>query len=625
MFITGIDNPVTARLCALVATAIICLGLTANSRVDAANGSVALHAASHAQKDHATEISKQLPQDVEVLSSQDATLYRSIFAAQKKDDWKSADVSIASLADRRLMGHVLADRYKRRPAGLAEYKAWLESYADLPEANDIYNQAEALPGAMLAGLSKPVADDNWVSGNGYEGSFGFRNDDAIYATPAAEKLADKIDHALRKGDAYAAETLLETERSRRTIPTGELAETEGRIAASFFYQGRTEAARRLAFSAGLSQNPLALWINGLSAWKQGDAASASTYFAKLAAQEDLSGWDKAAASFWAYRAFDRAGNPVEARAWLRRAAQQPHSFYGILASQLMGQKTAWSWKLPELGARYANVLSARPAGWRALALLQAGRNDLAEAELRRINPRRQKDMQEAMLAVSDLARMPSLTLRLGGLAANKGRFYDAALYPVPPWQPEKGFEVDRALLYALMRRESRFDPSAVSEAGACGLMQIMPNTAHIISQGTIDAGKSCAGGLLDPGVNMALGQDYVMKLANLPMVGNNLLYMLTAYNAGPGNLLRWSDGEEGKDPLFFMETLPVRETRDYVQSVLIQYWSYRARLGEPQVSLKQLAKGEWPRIIIDQPVLADALPQPLPKDSVEVASSVEAQ
>ena len=101
---------------------------------------------------------------------------------------------------------------------------------------------------------------------------------------------------------------------------------------------------------------------------------------------------------------------------------------------------------------------------------------------------------------------------------------------------------------------------------------------------------------------------------------HNLLYLLTAYNSGPGNLARWSD-DAGHDPLLFIESLPVRETRDYVQQVLIQYWSYRARLGEQQVSLKQLAKGEWPRIIIDVPVTQQAaLPQPLSHNAIEVAS-----
>jgi hypothetical protein len=87
----------------------------------------------------------------------------------------------------------------------------------------------------------------------------------------------------------------------------------------------------------------------------------------------------------------------------------------------------------------------------------------------------------------------------------------------------------------------------------------------------------------------------VKHLASQPMIGDNLLLLLAAYNSGPNKLARWVDNDNRKDPLLFIESLPVRETRDYVQQVLIYYWNYRARLAEPETSLTQLAHGEWPR------------------------------
>nr|MDP9127294.1 lytic transglycosylase domain-containing protein [Pseudomonadota bacterium] len=185
--------------------------------------------------------------------------------------------------------------------------------------------------------------------------------------------------------------------------------------------------------------------------------------------------------------------------------------------------------------------------------------------------------------------------QLGGVAMSEnGKRYDAALYPVPPWQPQEGFKVDRALIYALARRESFFNPEAVSGRGACGLMQLMPNTANLVAHQKVDNGD-CSGRLLDPSYNMALGQTYVRRLASEPMIGTNLLFLLTAYNSGPGKLAHWkADGKLG-DPLVFIESLPVHETRNYVQQVMMHYWTYRARLAEPVTSMAQLAKGEWPR------------------------------
>src|SRR3546814_4479664 len=63
-----------------------------------------------------------------------------------------------------------------------------------------------------------------------------------------------------------------------------------------------------------------------------------------------------------------------------------------------------------------------------------------------------------------------------------GGVVDAALYPIPPWQPASGFTVDRALIYAMLRQESGFNTRALSPNGARGLMQLMPRTASYIAQ-----------------------------------------------------------------------------------------------------------------------------------------------
>src|SRR3546814_14035015 len=85
--------------------------------------------------------------------------------------------------------------------------------------------------------------------------------------------------------------------------------------------------------------------------------------------------------------------------------------------------------------------------------------------------------------------MPALAYRMGSRLAGSdidsdeiGGVVDAALYPIPPWQPASGFTVDRALIYAMMRQESGFNTRALSPDGARGLMQLMPRTASYIAQ-----------------------------------------------------------------------------------------------------------------------------------------------
>ena len=147
-----------------------------------------------------------------------------------------------------------------------------------------------------------------------------------------------------------------------------------------------------------------------------------------------------------------------------------------------------------------------------------------------------------------------------------------------------------ALVYALTRLESNFDPSAVSGAGAHGLMQLMPVTAGFVL-GQPNRFASNPDALHDAGLNLELGQRYLFYLAMQPSVDGDLIRLLASYNAGPTTVDRWKpDG----DPLLFMETLPSDETRDYVHRAFTYLWVYSQRLGMPSPSLVAQADGRWP-------------------------------
>ena len=613
----------------LAATAFICCSLNSNTQVDAANTLSDIRATvpAHEAVTNVTPSSaKDTAKNMQVLSPKDADLYRAAFKAQTQNDWNSADAALAVVSDHRLIGHVLADRYLRRTASEVELREWLEAYSDLPEASDLYDQTKHLKlSKNEPKFKRPALTDAW-GGNGLSsGSIGFKNENGEpHRTPLAHNFSNKIDRVLRSQNPFAAKATLEAEQKTRVIPPVELASIKSQIAADFFYEGQSGFARSLTNEIAAAPTPQSLWIGGLAAYRENDMADAAKSFTKLAALSNLSSWDKAATEFWAYRSYKRLGNKEAAHYWLEEAAKQPRSFYGLLAVQLAGQDAVWSWQLPQLNAQNIELLSRHPAGARALALLQIGQTDLAESELRNLNPGGQKDIQEAMLAVAEKAHMPSLALQLGSIATNEsGKHYDAALYPLPPWQPAQGFNVDRALLYALMRHESQFDPTAVSDRGACGLMQLMPATANLIADDNLNS-RHCSERLLDPSYNLALGQKYVRRLADQPLIGNNLLLLLTAYNSGPGKLERWMDDEARHDPLMFVESLPVHETRSYVQQVLIQYWTYRSRLSEPQTSLAQLARGEWPRTGLRDETAVPPLPSSKEAHNIEsykVASS----
>lgn len=595
-----------------VILAISILFISTITCVDAANTSIATIAALPVDSIRENWVVSTIPEKLQILSPRDVVLYRAIFSYQSRGDWTTANAAMESLGDKRLLGHVLADRYHHQTTSSEELRKWMAFYADLPEADEIYEFAKNQPGFVASATKQPAVTEEWTGYNSYGSSLGFRVDTRAHKGPGtAHRFNTKVNKAIHRGDPYFAEALFQIEKSHRSMPNDEVKDVTGKIAASFFYEGRIEHAKKIAIEAANNRSSLGMWIAGLCFWKEDDFEKAGFYFVKLAAEPGLSSWDRAAADFWAYRSFKSADKETLANYWLKQAAEVPHSFYGLLANELLNRKNVWSWKLPEITQQHVDALTRYPAGVRALALIQVGRKDLAEAELRHINPVGQHVLQEAMLIVSEMAGMPSMAMQLGNLVTKKGKHYDAALYPLPPWQPEKGFRVDRALIYALMRHESQFDPTAISDRGACGLMQLMPTTATTASNDlsplnikglkSSSDSNTCNDRLLDPSINITVGQNYVRQLASQPSIGDNLLLLLAAYNSGPGKLSHWVDDESAKsDPLLFIETLPVRETRDYVQQVMIQYWSYRARLAEPQTSLAQLANNEWPRYALSE-------------------------
>jgi soluble lytic murein transglycosylase len=226
-----------------------------------------------------------------------------------------------------------------------------------------------------------------------------------------------------------------------------------------------------------------------------------------------------------------------------------------------------------------------------LALIQVGQLRAAEQELLLLEAKAKDSVDEALFAVAEITRMPSLALKLGAMERLYGdSVIPAALFPVPRWEPKNGFVIDRALLYAIMRQESGFNPLAVSGDGALGLMQIMPDTGKKLGY---DAKQ-----LKDPRLAMAAGQEYIAKLLRNALVKNDIILLAVAYNAGAGNLQKWKKSPNAMDdPLLFLETMPSKETRQFTKRILAAYWVYQQRLNQDTPTLKALATGSWAQYI----------------------------
>lgn len=548
-------------------------------------------------------VSKSTPS---VLSTADADTYRYIFNAEAAGDWEAADAAIAKLDDKILLGHVLAERYlsKRYTTKFEELHAWLQSYSDHPEAADISRLAAAKRKNSDAKFTA-VASRRALSGFGDDNGLSSNNrlnrvdDEAWNGRPQAKKLWDSIEAQSERGALTEAQALLSTPAANEFKPA-EYDIARWHLAAHQLYRGNASAAYTLA-SASADRSgstiPSAHWTAGIAAWQLKDIKSAARHFdAMVKAEDNLSPWEKSAAAFWLFRAQAALGNSSQAQAALHTAAAYPRTFYGIVARHQLGQSLEVDAEaLPALTSSEAADLSQQfPLVKRTIALVEAGQIDLAETELRTAFPTAERDERVALLRVANALNLASTQITMAQIMKRQGVSYDAALYPTPAWEPRGGFAVEPSLVYAFARQESGFRPDAQSPGGALGLMQLMPDTARAMKDhaALVDLPKQS---MLEPEINLALGQTYLSYLMKNTAASGNLIFLAAAYNAGPGKLSEWiKTSSRASDPLLFLETIPYAQTRNYVAQVLTSYWVYQELAGTRTSTALSLAQGHWP-------------------------------
>ncbi|MFT5438928.1 MAG: soluble lytic murein transglycosylase [Alphaproteobacteria bacterium] len=536
----------------------------------------------------------------EPLAAADVNRYRQIFDRQKNGQWKRADAVIKRLDSKILLGHILAQRYlhpTRYRSRYGELAAWMKDYADHPDAKRIYKLAirrKPRRARMPARPQLPKRETFTESGNG---GIERVNRSGVRYSKAARRLHASIRRMVRRVRLTSAEKLANSVAMRRL---GRIHQgiAEARIAAGWFYHGSDKKAyqmgSRAARKAG-AHAPFGHWYAGLAAFRMGRYREAADQFQAMAAIGGQSRWPRSAAAFWAARAGLRAGRPDEMARWLRLAASYPRTFYGILGRRMLGAESPFTWQEPSIASGSIAAALSTPRAQRALALLQTGERNRASQELRSLAAASQIDTRIALLVIAERNGMPSVALRTAStLLAENSTPIERALYPVPLWKPRNGFAVDRALIFAVMRQESAFNPRAKSHAGARGLMQLMPGTAGYMANRRF-RGRGRAE-LFDPSLNLSLGQKYLRYLLQHEQVQGDLFLMAAAYNGGPGNLAKWQRriGRKTNDPLLVIESLPSRETRDFIERVISNLWLYRERFGQPAPSLDAIASGERP-------------------------------
>jgi soluble lytic murein transglycosylase len=404
---------------------------------------------------------------------------------------------------------------------------------------------------------------------------------------AARAAYERARAFLRSGDATTARVELERVVARHAADTaaaalalyllGDIADGNRDDDARAFFRrvATTYPTSALAPSARLRA--------AILGFVKGDFRSAALELDTLSLQRSRSS-ETVAGLYWSGRAWERAGDSATARTrWADVMAREPASYYAMLAARRL-QRAPWA---PGTASDTLRPDSAMLGALRRAELLRdLGMDSEAQLEYDWLAEEAGRSAGAAIVGAHAFREfgLAAQGIRLGNKALASGAARDERLYKVLyPLAYEIALTrearrrgLDRALVAALIRQESNFEPRATSRAGARGLMQIMPPVGRQLASAERyhlwDAAL-----LYQPDVSLELG---MMHLAGLLRDYRDVAHALAAYNAGSSRAKRWLEQAGTEDAEVFVERIPFPETRDYVRIILRDRELYRRLYGD---------------------------------------------
>ncbi|MGE5097369.1 MAG: transglycosylase SLT domain-containing protein [Betaproteobacteria bacterium] len=416
--------------------------------------------------------------------------------------------------------------------------------------------------------------------------------DRASADPAKFLAHEKADTLLRPARALAFYAVARLARTRPDEAAERLEAVAPRLGADL-----TKAAwAQVAWQAALAHHPRALEWYALAgdtaltdaqiAWRARAALRAGDWKQVLAAIQAMSPEEAREASwrYWRARALRKLGEPQAADLLLQGVAREMN-FYGLLAADEIGVAPSPDWTAWHPQKEDFDRVRSMEGIRRALALYRAGLDNEGLREwLWAVRGLPDRDL----LTAAEIARQNNVRDRAINTADRTVQLHDfTQRYPLPHRDSldaaSREWALDEAILYSLIRQESRFVAEARSRAGAVGLMQLMPATAKWVAR-QLPVHPFKVDMLSKPDVNIRMGTYYFRRV--LSALGHPIL-ATAAYNAGPGRARRWRD-ERPLEGAIYAETIPFNETRDYVKKVFANAWFYRHRLSGKTPSMREL-------------------------------------
>ncbi len=364
---------------------------------------------------------------------------------------------------------------------------------------------------------------------------------------------------------------------------------KGRYAFSDAERGRID--RRIALSSALQHRPMAkellqdlpaklktdtvhLWLARINLRDEDWIGLIRSIRAMPARLADEAEW-----VYWLARAYDEAGKQAKAEELFERLSRRG-TYYGFLAADRVGRDYAINQQsiTGNAPADEQKLLAGNPNLLRARELFFVGRRDDARREW--FQGLRQLDQQQIRQAAAIAARWKWYDNAIKTVARTPHRNDYDLRFPMPFREQvlanARAQNLDLSIVYGLMRRESLFDPLAKSRVGALGLMQLMPATARQVAR-QLGWKKPKPDDILAVDNNIRLGTSYFRSV--LDRFDSNIPLAAAAYNAGPRNVRRWLPEDEPLAADLWVETVPFKETRNYIQAVLAYASVFDKHLG----------------------------------------------
>lgn len=319
----------------------------------------------------------------------------------------------------------------------------------------------------------------------------------------------------------------------------------------------------------------------------------------------------AKSEYWLGRAFAALKDTAAAKIHFQNAAKHSLTYYGQLSAQTLSPGKA-ALPLPASKAPTEDDFAKfkERDTVKVIRLVKSvGLEKLAPLFFNQLARTLDSPGQVKLLAELALVmKLPQSSVRLAKIAFDRGLPVADYAYPtnMMPKYKEINVPVEPALLYALSRQESEFNPLAKSPAGARGIMQIMPRTARAIArQHKVRYRRSAL--TKNPSYNVMLGVAHLGDL--LASYNGSYILTLIAYNAGGRRVRDWIEefGDPRKrtvDAVDWVEKIPFTETRNYVKNILPGVQIFRARLNGPEGALQlleDLNRGQPDDAVVSQP------------------------